>query len=96
MDKIKLTKEELAALDFLIADAEATGQAIIPATVTAVAKEIAKAVAREAVMEAARQAVEKVVEKVVGRNAVLDLNNEKDLELLTSSLTERLSSPTSL
>lgn len=97
MDKIKLTKEELAALDLLISNAETSAEGFLPeATWTAAAREIAKAVAREAVFEAARQAVEKVVEKVVGRNTPLDLSNTSDLDLLTKSITEQLSKRTSL
>jgi hypothetical protein len=92
-NKIKLTAEELSALDYIIADADKqnlTNMAFAPAGITGVVKEIAKALAREGAMEAVRQAVEKVVEKIMGINRALDLNSEKDVELLTNEIVSRL------
>lgn len=97
MNKINLTKEELAALDLLISNAETSADGFVPeATWAAAAREIAKAVAREAAFEAARQAVEKVVEKVIGRNMPFDLNNSDDLNILTNAIAEQLNKKTSL
>jgi hypothetical protein len=69
---VKLTKAELAALNFLIEDAKESGStaSLAPAAVTAVVREVVKAVAKEAAFEAVREVARQAVEKVFG-SAVL-------------------------
>ncbi len=84
----KLSEAELAAVDFLIADAKASGSGVVEmAAVTAVVREVARQAGREVV----RQAVREVVRAVAGGrvNAGLTSLSEDDLR---SIMREELSS----
>ncbi len=79
----KLTKAELAALDFLIADAQETGSFNPSAAWTAVAREVVKAVAKEAVFEAVRE----VARRAVGNFTTLtDLDQSEIDKVVSESL----------
>lgn len=82
----RLTKSELAALDFLIADAEESGKFMPTAAWTAVAREVVKAVAKEAVFEAVRE----VARRAVGNFRAGPLT-EIDQADIAASITETLS-----
>lgn len=71
-----LTKAELAALDFLIAEAKERNDpsALLTASWAALAREAVRFVAREA----ARQAVREAVRAVVGRSALVSLGELSD------------------
>jgi hypothetical protein len=73
----KLSKAELAAFDFLIADAEEKGSFTTNAAWTAVAREVVKAVAKEAVFEAVRE----VARRAVGNFQTQSLTNIDESEL---------------